>query len=185
MRTFAIDLYLWYEPAEAWLLIPPWKSTLVWGIKLSQSEILSCEAGLTFRVDDVLCVGNERDIFSLEMVYDELSHTLDTHKPGELLASFPVGEYLTNEIKLSSEGEILLTRYNCRERTDYYEHVAHFVGTYYKDFPIPRHLWEAAVNRTLDGLAAVFGNSEKLEEGFDMQGSPVMRWLLKRYQQLS
>jgi hypothetical protein len=180
MKSFDIDLYLWYEPADTWLWVPPHPSTLEWSITLSQDEILSCEAGFTFRVDNVLWLGNERDSFPLKLVCYELDNTLCGNSQKELLARLPISENLTVEIRQGPDDLILLSRLGTREVKDYFEQVAHKVGTYYKDFAVEYSLWRAAVNRSLNGLALIFGASEP--SGLPVEQEKFGQWLLNRYQ---
>lgn len=183
MKSFDIDLYLWYEAADLWLFVPPHPSYLQWSAKLSHSELLSCEAGITFRIDDILWLGNERDMFPLEVVVFDLDNTLNSSDQNqELLARLRVSEFLSIEIKQSLDRQILLSRLNTREDVDYFEQVAKFVGTYYKDFAVDKEIWQTSLNRTFDGLSLVFGTSEA---DVSPEDDPLAKWLLNRFQKLT
>lgn len=182
MKSFYVDLYLWYEEAGIWMLIPPYPSKLRWSAKFSQSELLACEAGITFRINDVLWLGNERDIFPIEVVVFDLENTLiENEQDEELLARLRVSEFQAIEIKQNLGRQILLSRLNTREAEDYLEQIANFVGTYYKDFPVECELWKTAVNSTLDGLALVFGTSEA---DVSAEDNLLAKWLVNRFQKL-
>lgn len=182
MKSFYVDLYLWYEEAGMWMFIPPYPSKLQWSAKFSQSELLACEAGITFRINDVLWLSNERDTFPIEVVVFDLYNTLsDSEQDEELLAKLRVSKFQAIEIKQNLDRQILLSRLNTREDEDYLEQIANFVGTYYKDFPVEWELWQTAVNRTLDGLALAFGRSEA---DVSTKNNPLAKWLVNRFQNL-
>lgn len=187
MHTFHIDLYLRHEMSDIWLFVPPYPASMPWPIKFNQGEILSCQAGFIFRIDEFLWLGNEMDPLPLEMVCSELANTLkdeDGFAGRKLLASFPRSEFTTVRVEQSANGDIILSRDSTRDRfTDYYEWVAGFVGTYYRDFAVERQLWRKAVNATLDGLALVFGASPPVDIPQDQIG--LARWLVDRYNNLA
>jgi hypothetical protein len=157
MNSFAIDLHLWIPEINDWVLVPARGSLLKWPAfpGISQETLLSSTAGISFRVDDVLWLGNERDSFPLEMVVDDLSRTLIDCPSGELMASMADNEFLSVEFRQDAEGKyVLISRTNTREVApgDYLEQTARYVGSYYKDFPVELTLWKGAVRATLGGL---------------------------------
>jgi hypothetical protein len=183
MRSFAIDIYLWYEEAGLWLFVPPCNSPVIWTIKFSQSKLLTCEAGITFRIDDVLWLTNERDIFPLEIVVFDLENTIIHNDISErLLAEMRVSEFQSIQIKQKADGTILLSRLNTRQDKDYFEEVANFVGTYYKDFPVECEMWKNAVNMAIDGLSKVFGESYA---DILLEDNALASCLLQRFQKLN
>lgn len=180
MNKFSVDLYLWYEDACTWLLIPPYPGQLKWSINLSQSELISCDAGIDFRIDDVLFLGNERDQIPLDVAVFDLANTL-LDKDNDLKAKIHVSEFLNIEIKKSSNTKILLSRLCTSESEEYFEKVANFIGSYYKDFPVNYKLWSEAVKSSLDGLALVFGQSRA---DIEPKSSQLANWLITRFQHL-
>ncbi|MEQ8465586.1 hypothetical protein [Coleofasciculus sp. E1-EBD-02] len=181
MKNFSVDFYLWYEDAGTWLLIPPYPDTLKWSIELSQSEIISCDAGIDFRIDDMLFLGNERDQLPLDVTVFDLNNTI-LEKKKELLTKIRVNNFLSIEIKNNKNKKILISRLCNLDNEEYLEKVAKFVGSYYKDFPVDYQLWCKAVKSSLDGLAFVFGQSKAdIEPG----SSPLVTWLIHRFQGLS
>ena len=163
MHTFHIDLYLRPELTDLWLFIPPYPSPISWPIKFSQDEILACEAGIMYRIDEVLWLGNELITWPVAFLCYELANTLDEYAAGEQkqLGGFPFSEFRKPSIERTADGRIALSNYSTRgnESTDYSSWVAGFVGTYYRGFEVEWPLWRNAVNATLDGLAHVFGTS--------------------------
>jgi len=184
MRFFAIDFYLWYAPAGTWLFVPPYPGPLKWGENLSQNDILACEAGLTFRVDNFLWLGDERDMFPLDLVYFELENTLvEDPLDEEISGRLPISEHLAIEIKQGSNNQILLSRFNTRKNKDHLEDIANFVGTYYKDFPVNQELWRSAVGRANDGLAIMFAKSQA--SVISPERESLAQSLLNRFQKLN
>ncbi|MBD1928118.1 hypothetical protein H6F74_17970 [Trichocoleus sp. FACHB-90] len=181
MKKFSVDFYLWYEDACTWLLIPPVPGKLKWSIKLPQSELISCDAGIDFRIDDVLFLGNERDRIPLDVAVFELANTLLDEK-NSLSAKIRASEFLSIEIKRNPNAELLISRLCTSESEEYLEKVAKFVGSYYEDFPVDYKLWSEAVKSSLDGLALVFGQSKA---DLEPKSSPLADWLITRFRELT
>lgn len=182
MKSFSVDLYIFYEKADLWLFIPPYSSKVNWSIELSQSEILSCEAGATFRVDDVLWLGNERDSLPLEVLISDLNCTISKDpsiRKDKVRINCGGVQYV--EFRRDQTNQMLLSRLSVDREDDYLEQTAKFVGTYYKDFPVEQELWEVAVQRSLDGLALIFSESEA---DVECRLHPLARWLMDRSQNL-
>jgi len=183
MHSFTIDFYLWYELLEDWLFVPPFPSSLPWHAQLTQSEILKCGGGLTFRINKVLWLGNERDLFPLDLVFHELENTLERNAPiGKTVASLPVSQRLFLKINLHLNEKVLLSRFTTSKKKDYLEKVAQDVGIYYQNFAIDRESWEQAVNKALNGLAVVFAHSKK--SPINPEDQALASCLLERYNEL-
>jgi hypothetical protein len=184
MNSFAIDLSLWHGDIQEWLLVPAHGSPLKWPAfpGISQARLLSSDAGVTFRIDDVLWLGNERDAFPLEMVVYSLSNTLNGGPPGELLARMADNEFLSIEIHQGPDGShVLISRTNTREvgPQEYLEQTARYVGSYYKNFPVKSTLWGAAVRAALGGLAEALIASPP--PGPSPENEGLARWLMENY----
>lgn len=157
MKSFAVDIYIWDTAFNDWLLVPVRYGQMRWPAfpGISQAVLLSSTVGITFRIDDILWLGNERDAFPLEMVVYDLFNTIRGGTPGELLAKMATNEFLAVEIRQSiDEHYVLLSRTSNRDiSNDYLEQTARNVGTYYHDIPVEAQLWETAVTAALGGLA--------------------------------
>ena len=174
MKAFAIDLYLWHEASDSWLLVPAATSNLTWELKFTVAEIITMQAGISFRVDHVLSLGNERDLFPLELLCYELNHTLQA----AATVNLPVSQYLKLSIQRDRRGEILISRLNSRPATDYFEAVAQAVGSYYQDFQVPGELWHQAVVDTLQGLARLVA---QLADAGQAELDGFSQWLLNQF----
>jgi len=183
MKSFAIDLYIWHADLNDWLWVPARGARLRWpGFPgISQAMLLSSTAGVTFRVDDVFWLGNERDPFPLEMAAYELSNTVGRGKPSESLTRLATDEFLSLQIRESLDGQhVLLSRTSTRDvPNDYLEETARHVGTYYEDFAVEAKLWKTAVNMALGGLTDALITSPLPGPGPEHEG--LARWLLNNY----
>ena len=183
MKTFVIDLYIWNNDLSDWLLIPARGAALQWPAfpGISQAALLVSDAGITFRVDDVLWLGNERDGFPLEMVVYSLYNTIGGGTPGELLANMATNEFSSLEIRQGADQHhVLLSRWSTRDAPDdYLEQTARHVGSYCRDFPVESRLWEAAVTAALGGLADALIASPL--PGPEPENEGLANWLLKNY----
>jgi hypothetical protein len=186
MRAFAIDLYLWVEDLEDWQLLPARGAAPRWPFPpgITRDSILSGIGGLTFRVDDVLWLGNERDGLSLDMIVSALEESQRRVALGSSLTRLPVGEHLSLEVNQADDGEhVLISRVCTRVPNDYLERTAVATGAYFRDFAVDGSLWRQAVDRTLDGLAMIF--AESASSGMEAHSSVLAKWLLQRHAGLS
>ena len=181
MKSFDIDLYLWLEGYDDWMFVPAAGSNMAWPrMGVTQSEILNGPAGVTFRIDGSLWLGDERDRFPLSILVWVLHGSLSPVEPGELRMHIANSEYRRTEVRqASSRDEVLVSRLSSRpvNDDDYLEKTAQHVGTYYKDVAVPAELWCSAVNRTLDGLARAVATSPPADLGEEKQ---LGDWLLGR-----
>lgn len=162
MTEFSLDLYLYYEPGEEWLYVPPRTSDLVWPSHLALETLLSCELGLQPRVDGQYRLGEGIDGFDFE----ELVWALDGS----------VAEGPSRPFKLRVGGEVSLTGTNRGARgleltrafggdnPGYLERVALSTGGFYS-ISIDLEAWHFAVSEALGGLARVMAASTDLELG--------------------
>jgi hypothetical protein len=183
MRAFAIDIYIWRAELSDWLWVPARGSGVRWPAfpGISQADLLSSTAGITFRVDTVLWLGNERDGLPVEMWAFELSNARSGGKPGELLARLNISEYLSIEIRQGGdEHHLLLSRWSSRDAPgDYLEETARAVGTYYRDFPVELAHWTAAVSAALGGFCDALLASPT--PGPRPENEPFANWLISSY----
>lgn len=171
MRTFAIDLYLWPQDVEDWIFVPPASANLKWNCTFSRKGFLACEAGITFRVDDVLWLGNERDSFPFVNVLSDLVHSLEVSTKEKSLVNLRTNEFLALQVKQESEQIVKISRWDTRADTEdqlyALDRLAAYVGTCYKDFSIDRQLWNKAVVDTLNGLALAFSTTHDNQATYD------------------
>jgi hypothetical protein len=186
MNSFAIDIYIWDTAFNGWLLVPARYTQMRWPAfpGVSQAALLSSAVGITFRIDDVLWLGNERDAFPIEMVAYDLFNTIGGGTPGNLLAKMATNESLAVEIRQSIDGRhVLLSRTSNRSTTtDYLEQTARNVGTYYHDIPIESQLWKKGVAAALGGLADALRACPPPSPSEEHES--LARWLLSTYESI-
>ncbi|RKH40950.1 hypothetical protein [Corallococcus sicarius] len=184
MNSFAIDLYVWNPDLNDWLLVPARGSGLRWPAfpGISQADLVSSSVGISFRVDETLCLGNERDDFPVELVLHDLSNTLQTDLAGALLARMAENEFISIEVRQGTDDlHVLLSRTNTRalDPGDYLELTARHTGAYYVNFPVEVKLWRAAVRAALGGFADALAASPLPAAAPEHER--LARWLLENH----